>query len=171
MEVAYNSIYEKLVISDDDLVGLIAYGLYKRHKIEFITSIRDNEGRVPTQEECHSFFVSSTTDSQLNKYRDQAETLLYSMVVNVAGEDLDKRENDMLKDYQNNIKAVLPSNKKTIALSVISSLIFSFILAIFFILGQTSERSTNASVSKMIQNVKPANKDSAATYNFHNSGK
>ena len=72
----YNFIYEKLVTSDDDLTGLIAYGIYKKHKIEFIAKIKDEESRNPTDEECQSFFIASSTESQLKKYRDQAETIL-----------------------------------------------------------------------------------------------
>jgi hypothetical protein len=35
---SYNFIYEKLVESEDDINGMIAYSLYKREKIEFIRS-------------------------------------------------------------------------------------------------------------------------------------
>lgn len=34
MERSYNFIYEQLVKSEDDLVGLVAYAIYKKHKIE-----------------------------------------------------------------------------------------------------------------------------------------
>lgn len=33
MNGKYNFIYKELVSADDDLVGLIAYGIYKKHKI------------------------------------------------------------------------------------------------------------------------------------------
>lgn len=62
---AINFIYEKLVTSGDDLVGLIAYGIYKKYKIEFITKIKENQGRKPTDEECQTFYAASTTESQL----------------------------------------------------------------------------------------------------------
>ena len=39
----YNFIYSKLVESEDDLVGLVAYGVYKQHKISFIY-INSNDG-------------------------------------------------------------------------------------------------------------------------------
>lgn len=63
----YNFIYEKLVTAEDDLVGLIAYGIYKKHKIEFITKIKEEQQRDPIDEECHAFFISSTTETQLGK--------------------------------------------------------------------------------------------------------
>lgn len=45
MNGKYNFIYKELVSADDDLVGLIAYGIYKKHKIEFITKIKREQGR------------------------------------------------------------------------------------------------------------------------------
>ena len=84
----YNFIYEKLVESEDDLVGLIAYGIYKKHKIEYITRIKEEQKREPTDEECRSFFVASTTSSQLEKYRNQAENMLLEMAGNVTENEL-----------------------------------------------------------------------------------
>ena len=52
MQVKYNYIYEKLVTANDDVLGLIAYGIYKQHKIEFITKIKEEQHRDPTEEEC-----------------------------------------------------------------------------------------------------------------------
>lgn len=78
----YNYIYKKLVNSEDDLIGLIAYGIYKKHKIEFIEQIQEEYKREPTDEECSSFFISSTTDSQIIKYRNDASSLLSEVVAN-----------------------------------------------------------------------------------------
>lgn len=45
MDNQYNYIYEKLVTSEDDVLGLIAYGMYKQHKIEFISKIKEDNNR------------------------------------------------------------------------------------------------------------------------------
>lgn len=42
MERKYNFIYEKLVSSDDDLIGLVAYSIYKRHKIDLLMELKKN---------------------------------------------------------------------------------------------------------------------------------
>ena len=101
----YNFIYEKLVTAEDDLVGLIAYGIYKKHKIEFITKIKGELQRDPTEEECRSFFAASTTESQLGHYRSQAETMLLEMVGNIAGEEIREYEKEMLREYKKEISA------------------------------------------------------------------
>ena len=42
----YNNIYSKLVLSECDVEGMIAYCTYKRHKIEFITEYKEQHGGV-----------------------------------------------------------------------------------------------------------------------------
>ena len=39
-EKQYNFIYSKLVTSQDDVIGLLAYSIYKRHKIEYIEDFK-----------------------------------------------------------------------------------------------------------------------------------
>lgn len=151
----YNFIYEKLVTSDDDLTGLIAYGIYKKHKIEFIAKIKDEESRNPTDEECQSFFIASSTESQLKKYRDQAETILAETVANVASEEIARYEQDMLKNYRAEIKNCLPSNWRTVWLSILSSFAFSVIVAIVYFVALTSERSTSENVNRIMESLQP----------------
>lgn len=105
----YNFIYEQLVKSEDDLVGLIAYAIYKKHKIEFITRIKEKEGREPTDDECKTFFDASTTESQLVKYRNDAQSILSDVVANTTNEELERYEREMLADYERRIKKVSAS--------------------------------------------------------------
>lgn len=44
MRKQFSFIYSKLVSANDDFVGLIAYGIYKKHKIEFIENIKIGHG-------------------------------------------------------------------------------------------------------------------------------
>ena len=39
----YNTVYEKLVQRDDDLIGLIAYALYKQHRRDWLIAYRQRE--------------------------------------------------------------------------------------------------------------------------------
>ena len=149
----YNFIYDKLVQNKNDLIGIIAYGIYKQHKIEFITGIKESKNREPNEEECHAFFVSSTTDSQLSKYRNDAEIVLTEIVLRTAEEEINAREKEILLDYKKNIKEALPSDFKTIVLSVVSSFIFSAILAIFFILGMTSEKEVKDVAENVVTTI------------------
>lgn len=160
----YNFIYEKLVSADDDLVGLIAYGIYKKHKIEFITKIKEEQGREPTDAECNSFFAASTTESQLQNYRSQAETMLSEMVGNIANEELKHYEDEMLRNYKKEITSCLPSNGKTfwtsICAGVISTLLFTVIAGVFYFIGETSDRSTRNKTKELMETVHDVPRDS-----------
>jgi hypothetical protein len=142
MERNYNFIYEKLVKSEDDLVGLIAYAIYKKHKIEFITRIKEEEGREPSQEECTAFFKASTTDSQLTKYINDATSILSDVVANTTNEELERYEREMLADYEERIKKCLPPWWHNVIWSVIASFIFSGMGIFFYYLGVTEKQST-----------------------------
>lgn len=74
MSKPYNFIYEKLVQGPDDLTGLVAYGLYKREKIEFIEQIRA-EGNEATDEQVRDFHRASNTQTRLQSYRTESEWL------------------------------------------------------------------------------------------------
>lgn len=73
---AYSRIYSQLVKDGDDLVGLIAYGLYKREKLEFIAKIHAEREDGPSNGDVQAFHTAATTDGRLANYRDQAERLL-----------------------------------------------------------------------------------------------
>jgi hypothetical protein len=146
-----NFIYSKLVRDDDDIIGMVAYGIYKKHKIEFIESIKSAHGREPNQDEWHAFTLSTNTGSQRSKYISQAETMLATFVMDTAGEQIKDAEHDMLEQYQANIKAALPSNLKTILLSVLGSFIFSVVITVALILGAFSEKGKADMVDKMVK--------------------
>ncbi len=72
----YNWIYKELVKSEDDLVGAIAYSLYKRHKIEYIHQCESETGQIPSDEQMTEFHRISGSPTNINNYRNQAEALL-----------------------------------------------------------------------------------------------
>jgi hypothetical protein len=74
----YNTLYEKLVYRDDDLIGLIAYALYKQRKRSWIVDFQQQKNRSPNGDEAHSYLIGETTASRLNDYRQQAEAILGS---------------------------------------------------------------------------------------------
>lgn len=141
MEQPYNFIYEQLVKSEDDLVGLIAYAIYKKHKIEFITRIKDEKGRDPNKKEYKIFFKASTTKSQLIKYRNDAQSILSDVVANTTNEELEHYEREMLAGYEKSIKKCLPPWWQNVIWSVVASFIFSGLGIFFYYLGITQKQS------------------------------
>lgn len=69
----YNFIYKKLVPSDNDFIGIVAYAIYKKEKIEFIENFKIKNSRDPTDLELESFHNFTTSDAQIRHYRNAAE--------------------------------------------------------------------------------------------------
>jgi hypothetical protein len=51
----YNTVYEKIVQRDDDLVGLIAYALYKQNKRDWLIQQRQRKSKEPTETELNAY--------------------------------------------------------------------------------------------------------------------
>src|SRR3546814_19506040 len=61
-----------LVTASDDLVGLVAYALYKRHKRDWLLALRSK--REPTPEDAEAFLTTVVTS--LDSYRERARVAL-----------------------------------------------------------------------------------------------
>jgi hypothetical protein len=59
----------------DDLVGLIAYSLYKQSKRDWLIDHEQKHGRRPTDDEVR-IFVSAFTANELKRLREQASNML-----------------------------------------------------------------------------------------------
>lgn len=163
---SYNFIFDKLVESETDLIGLVAYGVYKKHKIQFLESFKSANGRVPEDEECKVFHITSSTPDQLSKYRREAESLVSDIVMNTTIEEIQSFESDMLQEYEDKIaKAVVkntPSSSKNfwngLFGSVVGAFIFSILAGLFYFIGITSDRATFKLIRDFANTVSENNK-------------
>jgi hypothetical protein len=90
----YNTVYEKLVIRDDDLVGLISYALYKQRKRSWVMEFKSQKSRAPNDDEGNSYLIGETTSARLNDYRQQAEAILAAYadeIIRSATPDIQKQ--------------------------------------------------------------------------------
>lgn len=76
--MSYNRVLEKLVESEDDLVGLVAYGLHKRSKRDWLTSFREDKSRLPTADEEDAYVQGQLLLDNLGRLRNQATAMLTS---------------------------------------------------------------------------------------------
>lgn len=72
----YNEVYEKLVTEPGDLVGMIAYALYKDSKRDWLQRFEQEEGRRPDVGETFNGYVRAQGAGELARLRNQAEDLL-----------------------------------------------------------------------------------------------
>lgn len=127
----YNFIYDKLVRDENDLHGLIAYGIYKQHKKSFIEQIKkENKISEVSDEDLKAFRISSNVPSQISAYYVQAEKLMAETVGSTMEEQIELARMDVRADFQNELKQALPKWWQTIVVSIICSVVASAITAL-----------------------------------------
>lgn len=154
-EMATHRMYSNIVQSDDDIIGLVAYGLYKKHKIEFFNKVRkDKGGAEPSESEIAAFIQAASTESQIKTYRDQAERILMDVVANVTEEQIQQTSREMLESYETKIRDAVkketPSWYNTVLLNIVGTFAFSLIITLIFVIGNFSERSTKIIADKVV---------------------
>ncbi len=99
--------YSTLVEGPNDLVGLIAYSLYKRDKLDFIERHKVTTGRSPTSDELQVLYQLVNTPGQIEALRTRSATLL-EQVTEVVLEDAVQQ---MEQDYKAKLTAELKVHK------------------------------------------------------------
>jgi len=90
----FNFIYNKMVEEDKDLAGIIAYSVYKKHKIEIIEKIKeDKDDDKILESELQAFVTMSNTDTQIEAYRTEAKQVLKEYSDILLKEKLEDIEN------------------------------------------------------------------------------
>lgn len=69
-----NEIFGKLVSGDDDIVGLVAYSLYKQNKIDWMGAFEKRFDRAPNDQEFAAYIVGENTPRRVSTYRFLAES-------------------------------------------------------------------------------------------------
>lgn len=116
----YNPIFERFVPpdkADENVRGLIAYGLYKIAKREWAQSLQERLGRQPTSDE-QDAYIATWTESRLRGLEQQADATLAAFAEIVVAEATPAiREN-----------ALRGTSGKSIWLSISANAIYTLIL-------------------------------------------
>ncbi len=64
-----NPVFALLVEHDDDMVGLVAYALYKQSKRDWMEEFATRNGRGPTDDEVDSYILGERTARRVATYR------------------------------------------------------------------------------------------------------
>ena len=136
----YNFIYAKLVKDKDDVLGIIAYSLYKRNKIDFINKYVTEHGSPPSDAEMTTFHASSTTESSLEGFRRQAVDLAREFMDSALDEERQELEQEYADKYYlskvaDEVKSLQPNHLFAFLFGVsqglISSVLFAGLIGIF----------------------------------------
>lgn len=140
MSRKYSYIFSKLVENDADIVGHIAYALYKSDKVNYIENFKESNKREPTDEDLDAFHSVSSQIESVKKYRFIAAHILRDFMDNSLEESIENieqecnsRHAEIIRDV---IKPLLPKKKSTVfwhgvLQSVAGAFIFALIVAAF----------------------------------------
>lgn len=95
MAAAYNTIYETLTADPDDLVGALAYIIYKRQKVEFC---KNHPGGAPGPADLEHFHRIASLQTSIDSYRAQAEALAQAFLTAALDDLAERTENETRQD-------------------------------------------------------------------------
>lgn len=130
----YNHIYSVLVENEQDTLGVIAYSLYKRQKIDYIKTFKVKYGREPKDDDLTPFHDVSNSETQLESYRNQASQLVQGFLdasISTQAMELEQYYSDKASSEIRNAK---PGFWLGVAQSLVGSVLFVFMLGflVFF---------------------------------------
>lgn len=136
MSRKYNYIYKQLVEGRGDIIGHIAYALYKEDKIEYISKFKkEHNDDEPTEEDLKPFNDISCTKGSLDKYKFVASSILQSFLENTLEETKKDIEDSINKNHIELIsKAIEPIKPSSIAKSYLHGILQSIIGAFVFMI-------------------------------------
>lgn len=109
----YNKVYESLVKNQDDIVGFIAYGLYKKSKQDYIKAFRNKHSRDALDDEIATY-VSCSELPRLKAYEKEAQRILKELLGLAVSDKQEKLEDDFKKKlwkYVRDYEPPTPSDK------------------------------------------------------------
>ncbi|MCC8994177.1 MAG: hypothetical protein LM550_10925 [Candidatus Contendobacter sp.] len=126
-----DTVFTRIVESEHDVLGMIAYNFYKLHKQEYCQELEIRHQRPPTPEEL-DLFKASVTEQQVESYRQRAVVVLQSFVDEVAGasitDELQKIESHYFQRLENHLNALCPAQLPNfwygVAQGVVASILF-----------------------------------------------
>lgn len=100
--------YNNLVKDDNDMVGHVAYALYKRDKLKFCQQLAAEQDRPVTGEQIQTFIAGSNLDVRLAAYRNEAEELLERFSEVMLDEAVKAEQARMEKELLDRLEAAQP---------------------------------------------------------------
>lgn len=87
----HNVVYQELVANDEDIVGQLAYCLYKQSKQQYLKAFEARNDRRPTDDEVRTH-VECAEIPALDMYRDKAKRMVAELLSQAAQEKQDELE-------------------------------------------------------------------------------
>lgn len=158
MEKSKPFVFDSLVETKDDFVGMVAYTLYKRQKVEWIEEFKESNGRPPTLQDIEAGFGSvCSMSSQREAYIDQAITLIDEFLDQALSEKVQQATQEVTRSEL--VKAVKKPMWKSVLENLIASGITSLVIigaiGALWVTSQGPERLVKDTIRSYLEDEKP----------------
>ena len=118
MAKKYCSIYSKLVQNEGDMVGHIAYSLYKAEKVQYIKEQKEAmKVDILPEEVVQEFTAGRDNQTSLDHYRGMAETILQRFIGgsfdDMSGQVIDEVTDRLTKHMDHSVLPLLPEKESS----------------------------------------------------------
>ena len=119
----YNWIYKRLAEDPSDMVGALAYVIYKRQKIAYIQAYtKEHGGQEPDGDALKSFHIATDTETAAAGFRAQAEVILDKFLDQVLAGQLEQMQQELQESslattsraVETNVRKDIESSKQLI---------------------------------------------------------
>ena len=140
MAKKYCSIYSKLVQNEGDMVGHIAYSLYKAEKVQYIKEKKETmKVDILPEKVVQEFTAGRDNNKSLEHYRGMAETILQKFIGgsfdDMSGQVIDEVTNRLTQHMDNSVLPLLPQKESGwkkfrggVAQSMVGTVLLAFII-------------------------------------------
>ncbi len=173
----YNFIYSHLVEGKGDIIGYIAYALYKDAKIEYINHFKEEHGKEPDEDELKPFHDVTDTEESVNNFKYVASGILQAFLDNTLEETKAQIEDNLNKNHigliKNAIEPIKPPSMKASYFhgtmqSVIGAIIFMGIMCFLVFLARFSTHTYSVTVGGSgTLNIEQVDSSKADTIKVH----
>lgn len=130
----YSYIYSKLVENEDDILGHIAYSIYKSHKIAEIERIcLEKKVNYVSDADLEPFIQMAQSERQIKFYREHADVLANAFLDSTIKESIEMRQQELESEYRGRYEKLLEDCKaKPWHYGVVQGVVSSFL---FLVIG------------------------------------
>lgn len=128
-----HGIYAAIVNEENDLVGHVAYALYKRDKLKFCAEELSRTGSQATQDVLDTFIRGCKLDTRIASYRTEAEILLEQMTEYVLEDTIQEVRREQEEIYGRKL-AEGKSWKRAIAENFVGSVVVALVWAVIVLM-------------------------------------
>ena len=134
--MSYSDVYDRLVKDDGDISGLVAYGIYKKAKREFIRKKQAELGVTIVPDDVLEEFYATQTDYVLELYRIHSENMTREFLDESYGNDIEREKGSIEKEHNEKYEKLADSVRPSFWYGVLQGIVasFLFVLAGYIIL-------------------------------------